>query len=51
VTIADEHGEPTVLKNAICLHEEDFGVLWKHTDMFNGMAETRRSRRLVLCFS
>jgi hypothetical protein len=48
VTIADERGEPRVLKNAICLHEEDFGVLWKHTDMFNGMAETRRSRRLVI---
>ena len=26
-----------VLKNAICVHEEDFGVLWKHTDMFNGI--------------
>jgi primary-amine oxidase len=50
VTIADEHGEPRLLKNAICLHEEDFGVLWKHTDMFNGMAETRRSRRLVVSF-
>jgi primary-amine oxidase len=50
VTIADENGEPKVLKNAICLHEEDFGVLWKHTDMFNGMAETRRSRRLVISF-
>lgn len=50
VTIADEQGEPKVLKNAICLHEEDFGVLWKHTDMFNGMAETRRSRRLVISF-
>ncbi|WP_101952063.1 primary-amine oxidase [Mycobacterium sp. 3519A] len=50
VTIADEHGEPRLLKNAICLHEEDFGVLWKHTDMFNGMAETRRSRRLVISF-
>jgi primary-amine oxidase len=50
VTIADENGEPTVLQNAICLHEEDHGVLWKHTDMFNGMAETRRSRRLVISF-
>jgi primary-amine oxidase len=50
VTIADEQGEPKVLKNAICLHEEDFGALWKHTDMFNGMAETRRSRRLVISF-
>ncbi len=50
VTIADEHGEPRVIKNAICLHEEDYGVLWKHIDMFNGMAETRRSRRLVISF-
>jgi primary-amine oxidase len=50
VTIADEDGHPRVMKNAICLHEEDFGVLWKHTDMFNGMAETRRSRRLVISF-
>jgi primary-amine oxidase len=50
VTIADEDGHPRVLKNAICLHEEDYGVLWKHTDMFNGMAETRRSRRLVISF-
>ncbi|MGB6182957.1 MAG: tyramine oxidase, partial [Rhodococcus sp. (in: high G+C Gram-positive bacteria)] len=37
-------------KNAICLHEEDYGILWKHTDLFNGMAETRRSRRLVISF-
>jgi primary-amine oxidase len=50
VTIADEDGHPKVMKNAICLHEEDYGVLWKHTDMFNGMAETRRSRRLVISF-
>ena len=39
-----------MIKNAICLHEEDYGVLWKHTDMFNGMAETRRQRRLVISF-
>ncbi|CDZ90389.1 primary-amine oxidase [Rhodococcus ruber] len=50
VTIADEKGDPRVMKNAICLHEEDYGVLWKHTDMFNGMTETRRSRRLVISF-
>ncbi len=50
VTIADEDGNPKVMKNAICLHEEDYGVLWKHTDMFNEMAETRRSRRLVISF-
>jgi primary-amine oxidase len=50
VTIADETGDPQVMKNAICLHEEDYGVLWKHTDIFNGMSETRRSRRLVISF-
>jgi primary-amine oxidase len=50
VPVADDYGKPAVMKNAICLHEEDYGVLWKHTDMFNGMAETRRSRRLVISF-
>jgi primary-amine oxidase len=49
-TIADEAGQPKVLRNAICLHEEDYGIGWKHTDMFNGMTETRRSRRLVISF-
>ncbi|RBY82535.1 tyramine oxidase [Geodermatophilus sp. TF02-6] len=49
-TIADEEGAPKVIRNAICLHEEDYGVGWKHTDLFNGMAETRRSRRLVISF-
>jgi primary-amine oxidase len=49
-TIADETGHPRVMRNAICLHEEDYGVAWKHTDMFTGMAETRRSRRLVISF-
>ncbi|MCX5336527.1 primary-amine oxidase [Streptomyces sp. NBC_00140] len=49
-TISDEKGRPRIVKNAICLHEEDYGVLWKHTDLFNGMTETRRSRRLVISF-
>ncbi len=40
------------IRNAICIHEEDHGVLWKHTDMFNGSSETRRQRRLVIsCFA
>ncbi|WP_250445123.1 primary-amine oxidase [Actinotalea sp. C106] len=48
--IADEHGRPQVLPNAICLHEEDFGVLWKHTDLWAGSSETRRQRRMVISF-
>ncbi|UFS58603.1 primary-amine oxidase [Subtercola endophyticus] len=50
VTVADETGNPRLITNAICIHEEDFGVLWKHTDLFNGMNETRRQRRLVISF-
>ena len=29
----DQDGKPVTIKNAICMHEEDFGVLWKHTDL------------------
>jgi primary-amine oxidase len=49
-TLADERCQPRTIANAICMHEEDFGILWKHTDMFNGMNETRRRRRLVISF-
>ena len=48
--IADERGYPQVLRNAICMHEEDFGVLWKHTDLWAGSSETRRQRRMVISF-
>jgi primary-amine oxidase len=50
VPIADDHGNPTVLKNAICMHEEDYGILWKHSEFRNGTFEVRRSRRLVISF-
>ena len=48
--LADGDGHPRKIPNAICLHEEDFGVLWKHTDIFTESAETRRQRRLVISF-
>jgi primary-amine oxidase len=41
-------GEPLTIKNAICMHEEDFGTLWKHTDRRLNVPEVRRSRRLVV---
>jgi primary-amine oxidase len=44
----DDFGAPQVIRNAVCIHEEDFGILWKHTDVFNGSAQTRRQRRLVV---
>jgi primary-amine oxidase len=48
--VADDHGNPQQIVNAICLHEEDVGVLWKHTDVYTGSSETRRQRRLVISF-
>lgn len=50
VTVADDHGEPLTVDNAICLHEEDAGLLWKHTDIFTGSKQARRQRRLVISF-
>ncbi|GAA2067589.1 primary-amine oxidase [Catenulispora yoronensis] len=48
--LADEHGRPHTIRNAVCLHEEDYGVLWKHREMWTGSAETRRQRRMVISF-
>jgi primary-amine oxidase len=48
-TLHDARGEPFTIPNAICIHEEDAGVLWKHVDPVAG-AETRRMRRLVVSF-
>jgi primary-amine oxidase len=48
--IADDLGAPKTIRNAICMHEEDYGVLWKHTDLFTGARETRRQRRMVFSF-
>lgn len=44
----DSRGAPVNIKNAICLHEEDVGLLWKHTDWRTNQTETRRSRRLAV---
>jgi primary-amine oxidase len=43
----DSTGEPYDIRNAICLHEEDNAVLWKHVDGATG-AEVRRMRRMVV---
>jgi len=45
----DSAGEPQTVRNAICIHEEDNAVLWKHVDERAG-AEVRRMRRLVVSF-
>ncbi len=48
--VADDFGNPREIHQAICIHEEDFGLLWKHTDEWAGHRSTRRQRRLVVSF-
>ncbi|MFE3000803.1 primary-amine oxidase [Nocardia sp. NPDC059246] len=48
--LADDLGNPMTIENAICIHEEDYGILWKHTDPWSNSVETRRQRRLVVSF-
>lgn len=45
-----DDGGVRTLKNAVCMHEEDDGILWKHTNFRTGRVEARRSRRLVISF-
>ncbi len=47
--LCDSRGQPLTIKNAVCMHEEDYGILWKHTDRrLPANPEVRRSRRLVV---
>jgi primary-amine oxidase len=44
----DWFGRPRLITNAICIHEEDFGILWKFSDLARRQVTVRRSRRLVV---
>lgn len=46
--INDHEGKPMMLENAICMHEVDNGIGWKHTNYRNGRAEVTRNRELVV---
>jgi primary-amine oxidase len=51
VCLNDPEGQPAPLKNAICMHEEDYSLLWKHLEYNEDgttRVEVRRSRRLVI---
>ncbi|KAB8231707.1 peroxisomal copper amine oxidase [Aspergillus alliaceus] len=41
-------GEAAVVKNAICIHEEDNGLLYKHTDYRDGTVISARDRKLII---
>ncbi|KAL0022393.1 hypothetical protein WJX77_007633 [Trebouxia sp. C0004] len=60
--VSDRVGDAVRIPQAVCLHEEDAGILWKHMDYRTaaaaalvcsclfGHAEVRRSRCMVLSF-
>ncbi|EME43234.1 hypothetical protein DOTSEDRAFT_72582 [Dothistroma septosporum NZE10] len=41
-------GENQTIKNAICIHEEDAGILFKHTDFRDESTTITRARKLVI---
>lgn len=44
----DDKGEPLEMPNVICIHEQDAGIGWKHTNYRTGRAAVVRNRELVL---
>ena len=48
--VTNEFGGSRTIKNAVCIHEEDFGINWKHTRVEDDVpvSEVRRTRRLVV---
>ncbi|KZF20619.1 copper amine oxidase [Xylona heveae TC161] len=48
--MVDTSGAPSVSKNVICLHEQDNGIGWKHTNYRTNRAVVTRYRELVIQF-
>jgi primary-amine oxidase len=52
VPMVEEDGSVDIKKNAICIHEEDDGIMWKHKGSkggkFASQVDMRRSTRLVI---
>jgi len=48
--LAEVDGTPSVSKNVVCLHEQDNGIGWKHTNFRTQRAVVTRSRELVVQF-
>lgn len=43
-------GSPTPAKSVVCLHEQDNGILWKHTNFRTSRAVVTRNRELAIQF-
>ncbi|KAI0475760.1 copper amine oxidase [Xylariaceae sp. FL0804] len=48
--VADARGEPEWARNVVCIHEQDNGIGWKHTNFRTGRAVVTRLRELVVQF-
>ncbi|GAA5026586.1 primary-amine oxidase [Microbacterium fluvii] len=48
--VADDQGHPMQIPNVVCMHEEDYGILFKHTEQGPVGSHVRRSRRLVVSY-
>ncbi|KAF2661683.1 hypothetical protein K491DRAFT_687088 [Lophiostoma macrostomum CBS 122681] len=46
--LSDDKGGATPMENVVCIHEQDAGIGWKHTNYRTGRAAVVRSRELVL---
>src|ERR1700753_709500 len=46
--LAEDKGEAVHMPNVVCIHEQDAGIGWKHTNYRTGRAAIVRSRELVI---
>jgi primary-amine oxidase len=46
--LSDSNGQPVQMPNVICVHEQDAGIIWKHTNYRTERACVVRNRELVL---
>jgi primary-amine oxidase len=46
--LTDSYGKPVEMPNVICVHEQDAGILWKHTNYRTNRGVVVRNRELVL---
>ena len=46
--LSNDKGEPLPMENVVCIHEQDAGIGWKHTNYRTGRAAVVRNRELVV---
>ena len=46
--LSNDQGGPLLMENVVCIHEQDAGIGWKHTNYRTGQAAVVRSRELVI---